>query len=110
MNYPVYAKFDTNPYTQQNYEPQYSFMTLEEMNTKFVIKNGTPIRQRIHALSLETATNWLKHEKECLDIWNKSPELFLEKISASTQKIKDLEDIIHFFNSVSFRFNREINP
>ena len=104
MKYPVYISFDTNPYTKQSYNPQYTFMSIEEINTKFVIKDGSPIEQRITVLSPETAASWLKHETSCLDIWNKSPSLFPEYISTTTQKIKDLEDIIGFFES-----NREIN-
>lgn len=110
MKYPVYVSFYGNPYTNQSYESQYTFMTIEEMNTKFVIKDGSPIEQKITVLNPETAANWLKHEKSCLDIWSKSPDLFSEKISVANQKIKDLEDIINFFESVSFKFNREINP
>lgn len=110
MKYPVYVSFDTNPYTKQSYESQYTFMSIEELNTKFVIKDGSPIKQKVTVLSPETTANWLKHEKNLLDIWNKSPELFSTYISRVTQKIKDLEEIIGFFESINFKFNREINP
>lgn len=110
MKYPVYVSFDTNPYTKQSYKSQYTFMSIEELNTKFVIKDGAPIEQKVTVLSPEAAADWLKHEKRYLDIWNKSPDLFPEYVSTTTQKIKDLEDIIGFFESVSFKFNREINP
>ena len=110
MKYPVCVHFATNPYTKQSYESQYTFMSIEELNTKFVIKDGSPIEQKITVLSYETTANWLEHEKRCLDIWDKSPNLFPEYISKSTQKIKDLEEIINFFESVSFKFNREISP
>ena len=110
MKYPVCVSFDTNPYTKQSYSPQYTFMSIDEINTKFVIKDGSPIEQRITILSPETAASWLKHEKSCLDIWNRSPDLFPEYISTATQKIKDLEEIINFFESLSFKFTQEITP
>ena len=110
LKYPVYVIFSSNPYTKQSYESQYTFMSIEELNTKFVIKDGSPIKQKVTVLSPETAADWLKHEKRYLDIWNKSPDLFAKCISTATQKIKDLEEIIGFFESVNFKFNREINP
>lgn len=97
MKYPVYVSFYDNPYTKQSYESQYTFMTLEEMNTKFVLLDNEPVEQRVAVIGAEAIKSWLEHEQQMLRIYSGDSEWCKEHASKIQQRIEILKQMQEFF-------------
>lgn len=97
MKYPVHVMYNDHPYTSAKYASQYTFMTIEEMNTKFVLLDNAPIEQRVVAIRAESIKSWLEHEQRLLEIYVGDSEWCKEQANEIQQRIETLKQMQEFF-------------
>ena len=97
MKYPVHVVYNDHPFTSAKYASEYRFMTLEEMNAKFVLLDNAPVEQRVTVIRAETIKSWMEHEQQLLQIYSSDSEWCKEHASKIQQRVETLKQIQEFF-------------